>query len=479
MEVEMNRPMAEATSWLSFFEYLKSYIPRWETTTNNTCQTAAVVGIGRRQVSYVGKSSYRPGTPQVDSSYDASSDYGVFMVEKQATELMTVKQYLFDSRPAFLKVKPLSVAKNVYFSRIVRYEGDPATTAFLAAGVIDANDARPQQLQARHFDNLVAQHVIKNAWLPSVIDMFKSLHRGEALPIHVLLDIRTEGIPGVENVAMTNVAAPKTGEGPRLFDFITAPACYNDIQPFIEFLNMLGIHGTPGEIQIDKAKAIYTKIYGQVMPDEFEKKINQYNQILQTMRDEMVRKFRRYAYNIEMNVNADLDPRRQMEAVKTKMIEEAAITIIEGLITIKKDDVRATMLTNLKNNFPNWSTSYPNLFNELLAGTINMYDINWPENFELIDWCLITENVMSKKRKSLEDSNDPKDYMVYVETTIQAGARLPFTALNELVNYMISSQSDPRIQSVRIGVKSKRNKSKRRNTKKKYYFKKKRSSQKK
>ena len=43
---------------------------------------------------------------------------------------------------------------------------------------------------------------------------------------------------------------------------------------------------------------------------------------------------------------------------------------------------------------------------------------------------------------------------------------LPFTALNQLVEEMITSQSDPRIQKVRIGGKSKRNKSKRRNTKK-------------
>ena len=37
---------------------------------------------------------------------------------------------------------------------------------------------------------------------------------------------------------------------------------------------------------------------------------------------------------------------------------------------------------------------------------------------------------------------------------------LPFTALNQLVEEMITSQSDPRIQKVRIGGKSKRNKSK-------------------
>ncbi|MEY3106151.1 MAG: hypothetical protein RIT35_314, partial [Pseudomonadota bacterium] len=203
-----------------FFEYLKSYIPIWGETTNNTCQTAAVVGIGRRQASCVGNSSYRPGPPQVDSSYDASSDYCVFMVKKQATESLNVNQYLFDSRPAFLKVKPLTIAKNVYFSRKVRYPSDSVMTPFLAAGVVDGNNSRPQELVAKHFDSLVAQHVIKNTWLQSVIDMFNSLNNGKKMPSHILIDFRTEAIPGVaENVAMTTVSAPKTGEGPRHFDY--------------------------------------------------------------------------------------------------------------------------------------------------------------------------------------------------------------------------------------------------------------------
>lgn len=485
MEVEINRPMA-GTSWLSFFEYLKSYIPRWGTTTNNTCQTAAVVGIGKRQISCAGNSSYRPGAPQVDSSYDASSDYGVFMVKKQATEStesLTVNQYLFDSRPAFLKVKPLTIAKNVYFSRKVRYPGDSVMTPFLAAGVVDGNNFRPQELVAKHFDSLVAQHVIKNEWLNLVIDMFNSLNNGKKMPSHILIDFRTEAIPGVaENVAMTTVSAPKTGEGPRHFDYSTAPACSEDKQPFIEFLNMLGIHGTPEEINMDEAKEAYrTFKNNEEMPHEFEAKINNYNMILQTMRTKMTRQFRRHAYNIETNVAVAETQHsiEKMNVVKDKMIAEAAITIIEGFITIKKDDVRATMRQNLEKNFPNCPSG---LLEALLAGTINMYNpaINWPQNFELIDWCLITEGEegeimttseneegkQTNKRSKEIVPKDPKDYMVYVETTIQDGERLLFTTLNQLVEEMIDSQSDPRIQSVRIGGKSKRNKSKRRNTKK-------------
>ena len=438
----MNRPMA-GTSWLSFFEYLKSYIPRLGTTTNNTCQTAAVVGIGRRQVSRVGKSSYRPGAHQVDSSYDGSSDYGVFMVEKQATESLTVNQYLFDSRPAFLKVKPLTIAKNVYFSRKVRYPGDSVMTPFLAAGVVDGNNFRPQELVAKHFDSLVAQHVIKNEWLQSVIDMFNSLNNGKKMPSHILIDFRTEAIPGVaENVAMTTVSAPKTGEGPK-FDYSTAPACSEDKQPFIEFLNMLGIHGTPEEINMDEAKEAYrTFKNNEEMPHEFEAKINNYNMILQTMRTKMTRQFRRHAYNIETNVAVAETQHsiEKMDVVKDKMIAEAAITIIEGFITIKKDDVRATMRQNLEKNFPNCPSG---LLEALLAGTINMYNpaINWPQNFELIDWCLITEGEegeimttseneegkQTNKRSKEIVPKDPKDYMVYVETTIQDGERLLFT----------------------------------------------------
>ena len=156
----------------------------------------------------------------------------------------------------------------------------------------------------------------------------------------------------------------------------------------------------------------------------------------------MTRQFRRHAYNIETNVAVAETQHsiEKMDVVKDKMIAEAAITIIEGFITIKKDDVRATMRQNLKKNFPNCPSG---LLEALLAGTVNMYDPNiiWPQNFELIDWCLITEGEegeimttseneegkQTNKRSKEIVPKDPKDYMVYLKTTIQDGERLLFT----------------------------------------------------
>ena len=238
----MNRPIPIFSSFLKYLKNLLGIegIEIFGESQNVQCQEA-IVSLCRRQFSFAGNDSYIPGPPQVDESYDASSDYCVFMVEKRAAESLTVNQYLFDSRPELLKVKPLTIGKGVCFSCIVRYLGKDhfATAPFLAAGVIDSNPKRRGDLTARHFDSLVAHHIIKEDWLQIVIEMFKSLNKGIEMPKHVLIDIRTPGIPGVaENVAMTNVAAPASASASasasgRYFDHITAPACYEDIQPFI------------------------------------------------------------------------------------------------------------------------------------------------------------------------------------------------------------------------------------------------------
>jgi hypothetical protein len=456
-------------SWFSFFEYLKTYIPLFGNSKDIQCKEA-IASLTKRQLSFSKNSSYKPGPPQVDNSYNASTDYCAFIVEKLTPDqLLKVYQYMFDSRPYFLKKKALTVAKNICFSLSVRYSKNPAITPFLAAGVVDSNNTRNPDLTSRHYDSLVTHHVIKRPLLELVNNMFYSLNNNNPRPRHVLLDFRTERVPGANEIALTNVSV--SGSNKRKsdqYDYITGPACYNDVQAFIEFLNMLGPHGTAEIIYLNKANEKYKEYYQEEMPLEIIRKIETYNQILISMQQKMIRQFRRHTYNIKIIITQIILD--QINNVKIELSKDAAITIIDGIITIKHPDVRNTMQANLQQNFPNCPED---LLEKLMAGTLNMYDVKWPQDFELINWSLISRLNPSGNPK------DPKDYMIYVTTTIEDGRPITFNMLNEEVNFMEQSQNSPEINKVRIGGKSKQKNNKQMKTRRKHNKNKKRKYQRK
>jgi hypothetical protein len=102
-----------------------------------------------------------------------------------------------------------------------------------------------------------------------------------------------------------------------------------------------------------------------------------------------------------------------------------------------------------------------------------MYDVKWPQDFELINWSLISRLNPSGNPK------DPKDYMIYVTTTIEDGRPITFNMLNEEVNFMEQSQNSPEINKVRIGGKSKQKNNKQMKTRRKHNKNKRRKCQRK
>ena len=178
------------------------------------------------------------------------------------------------------------------------------------------------------------------------------------------------------------------------------------------------------------------------------------------------KKYFKNLYNIQIIIDQIIIDK--INNVKSKLSDDAAITIIDGIITIKHPDVRNTMQDNLQQNFPNCP---PDLLEKLIAGTLNMYEVEWPSNFQLINWGLIERNPATSK--------DPKDYMVYVTTTIEDGRPITFNMLNEEVNFMEQSRNSSLIKKVRIGGKSKRKNNKQMKTRRKHNKNKKRKCQRK
>jgi hypothetical protein len=446
------------------------------------------VGVSERQLSTAGDSSYKLIASQIDGSYPANTDYCVFILE-YVQNLATVYQLLFDSRPYYLKVKALTVAKNIFFSALIRYlHGSlPENTSLIAAGVIDSNNDRLQENTGKHIDGYVAKHVLfgnPDGREDGLIDPESSYYlfneflktltklsrrpEPDPIPAHVLIDFRTQGIYENDQIVVTTVAA-----GNGQFWHATGPACQGNRQTFIEFLNLLGVHGTPKRILLEDARKKYQEINGTEMPAEFEGFIDDYNKILDNMKQNLKRQFRRYAYDICINNEITPDMRAKKEEVKHRMEQDAAITIIDGIITINKDDLknRDYMLANLDATFGDWRDIDVNLPDRLIgvrAPPVNMFEIEWPKTFDLINWSLIdpNPNINFKLRKN------PKEYMVYVTTTIgsQGQGMIPFEDLQILFDCMIESQKNSGINAFKAGGKHKRsrsNRKKQRNTKKK------------
>jgi hypothetical protein len=474
-----------------------------------------------RQLSSAGHDSYEQ-YDEFAGTYGLNSIQDVGIVYKNGNSI-SVTRFSHESRPKFLKhntkIFELAVAclYAIFFKTGERFN---TLHKIMVVCVSDVNPNRPSQ---RGFHRDLWPH---GAWLHSqvddegvdsrtnkihenVTDILNYMNDGNSLPPVISIGFKT--------IATTPIIITNIKENGKITYTTATPAIGNQM-PCIYVDNLGVTHETPGPVDMVLMQQDFAnKFPGNVMPPGVIDDITKYNNYIELAINQ-IRHFVRKCFSIRIKDRVDDEMIRKMVELKAKLISSAAITIIDGVITIQNPYVLDDLEANLNETFPDWE-SYPsnNGFNLLqrLRGDLDSIKVNiselqgCPDTFHLIRHKKLTDPPKKKSKMTKKGTKDygyggyidgtyvsgpytgdrpivPKDLTVYQEVS-----NMNIDNLNRGVDAVIASQNNPgttrteidpnsitgRPLTTRKGGKSKRNKTKQKRNK--YYFKKRRSSQKK
>jgi hypothetical protein len=503
--------------------YIKKYYQ--ETPKLSSSQVVSM----RRLLSSAGHNSYEQ-YDEFAGTYGLNSIQDVGIVYKNGNSISVIR-HSHESRPKFLKSTTKIVELAVACLYAIFFKTGKMFNTFNKIMVVCVSDVNPNRPSQRGWHRDLWPH---GAWLKSRTD-----DNGVDSGIDKIHEVVTETLNNMNDgpfPPVVSIGFKTTGPTPIIITnikengkitYTTAMPARGDQMPCIYVDNLGAMHETPGPVDTNEMKIEFAENFPEnEMPPDVIVDIDIYNDYVEQAKNQ-IRHFVRKCFSIRLNKRVD-EMIRQMDALKEKLISSAAITIIDGVITIQNPYVLNDLEANLNETFPNWDTySITDGFNLLqrLSGTsgskVNISELELqgcPDIFHLIRHkkFILTDppkkkSRMTKETKEIKDygyggydidgtyvsgpyTGDrpivPKDLTVYQEVSV-----MNIDNLVREVNAVIASQNNPSTtrtvidpnsitgRPTHIGGKSrsktKQKRNKRRNTKKKYYFKKRRSSQKK
>lgn len=494
-----------------YFDYIKScFHGKRSTAVEEESRDAveklkSVIFDMKRQQSLENKNSYEL-LDTTDGTYGLNSNQDVSIVYKNVNGI-NVSRYSYESRPRYLQTvnsktheAVVALVVGADFKNKIKPNPNYDPNKIMVVSVSDVN---PDRLSVRGFHTDLWPY---GAWLKSQIndkdedsgipEMFQSvksillmMNNENKVPQIICIGFKTTG---TTPIIITNIK-----EDNKITYTIAKPAKNNKMTTI--YIDNIGVsHETPGPVNKEEMNAEFNLNFpGASIPDDVVKKLDKYNDYVNLARDQ-IRHFVRRVMNI--STGAEVNPKmiHLMLGLKAKMASSAAITIINGEITIQNQYVLNDLEANLDETFPHWERySINNGFNLLQrlkgdpgSSKVNISELRGcPENFHLIRHRLDKDYGVN----SVEQPIVPKDLTVFEDVTI-SGEYLDVLT-TEVADVIASQNRDaerfdvdttsitcrPPEPGMRAGGKRRKSRSKtrqkrnkRRNTKKRYNKKEKR-----
>jgi len=500
------------------FDYIKSCYPGNRSTAVENESRAAVEKLKSavfdmtRQQSVQDKNSYEL-LDATDGTYGLNSNQDVSIVYKDVNGI-NVSRYSYESRPKNLQTTysktheaVVALVVGADFKNKIKPNPNYDPNKIMVVSVSDVN---PDRFGFRGFHKDLWPY---GAWLKSqindksensgILEMLQyvesilwMMNNSNPLPQIICIGFKTTG---TTPIIITNIK-----EGTKITYTIAKPARGKKMTTI--YIDNMGVsHETPGPVNKEEMEAEFTFNFpGASIPDEVVEKLDKYNDYVNLARVQ-IRHFVRRAMNISTGTEVNLDMIDLMLGLKAKMASSAAITIINGEITIQNQYVLNDLEANLDETFPDWERySINNGFNLLqrLKGDPGSSKVNisellgCPEKFHLIRHRPDKDYGVNSDERPIV----PKDLTVFEDVTVTISDDY-FNVLTREVADVIASQNRdaerfdvdttsitcrPPEPGLKAGGKRRKSRSKtrqkrnkRRKTKKKYNQKKRRSSQKK